>query len=298
MNLRFVEAFYWVATLKSVTRAADKLFLTQSAMSSRISALEQELGVLLLDRRHKQFRLTTAGARFLSYAQQMLELQREIRTVMGSGSDSEPLVIRLGAIESVLHSWLIPWVEKLRKNYPALSLELSVETTPILMEQVSRGTLDVVFAALPASGDGIRAESMESMAMGFFGHREFHKKRKYSGADLVEMDVMTFQRGSQPHVALLDVFRESGFVPRMVHPMSSISAMVQLVQGGFGIATLPKRAIRRLAGFRDLKLLPSELILKPLPLHVSYRTDPLNQAIESIVKSATDYAHAIHKDGA
>ena len=47
MNLRFVEAFYWVASLKSVTRAAEKLFLTQSAMSSRIAALEEELGVLL-----------------------------------------------------------------------------------------------------------------------------------------------------------------------------------------------------------------------------------------------------------
>jgi DNA-binding transcriptional LysR family regulator len=55
MNLRFVEAFYWVASLKSVTRAAEKLFLTQSAMSSRIAALEEELGVLLLDRRDKQF---------------------------------------------------------------------------------------------------------------------------------------------------------------------------------------------------------------------------------------------------
>ena len=41
MNLRFVEAFYWVATLRSVTRAAEKLFLTQSAMSSRIAALEE-----------------------------------------------------------------------------------------------------------------------------------------------------------------------------------------------------------------------------------------------------------------
>lgn len=58
MNLRFVEAFYWVASLKSVTRAAERLFLTQSAMSSRIVALEEELGVLLLDRRDKQFRLT------------------------------------------------------------------------------------------------------------------------------------------------------------------------------------------------------------------------------------------------
>ena len=45
MNLRFVEAFYWVATLKSVTRAAEKRFLTQSAMSSRIATLE-DLGML------------------------------------------------------------------------------------------------------------------------------------------------------------------------------------------------------------------------------------------------------------
>jgi DNA-binding transcriptional LysR family regulator len=85
MNLRFVEAFYWVVTLKSVTRAAEKLFLTQSAMSSRIAALEEELGVLLLDRRDKQFRLTMAGTRFLVYAQRLLELQREAKAEMGSG---------------------------------------------------------------------------------------------------------------------------------------------------------------------------------------------------------------------
>ncbi|TNF57598.1 MAG: LysR family transcriptional regulator [Burkholderiales bacterium] len=298
MNLRFVEAFYWVATLKSVTRAADKLFLTQSAMSSRIAALEQELGVLLLDRRNKQFRLTTAGLRFLTYAQQMLELQREVRSVMGSTPEGEPVVIRLGAIESILHSWLVPWIERLRKDYPALSLELSVEPTPVLIEQISRGTLDIVFAALPASGDGVRAEPMDSMAMGFFGHREIHRKRRYGRGDFSELDVMTFQRGSQPHVALLDVFRNEGVTPRMVHPMSSISAMVQLVQGGFGVATLPKRAIRRLAGMPDLKPLPCDIALKPLPLYVSYRVDPSNQAIESIVKSSTEYASGVHKNGA
>lgn len=60
MNLRFVEAFYWVASLKSISRAADKLFLTQSAMSSRISTLEDELGVLLLDRRELR-RINPAG---------------------------------------------------------------------------------------------------------------------------------------------------------------------------------------------------------------------------------------------
>ena len=140
MNLRFVEAFYWVASLKSVTRAADKLFLTQSAMSSRIAALEEELGVLLLDRRDKQFRLTVAGQRFLTYAQRLLELQREVKAEMGSGTP-QAIVMRIGAIESVLHSWLIPWIEKLRTEHPALELELTVETTPILMEQVRRHRL-------------------------------------------------------------------------------------------------------------------------------------------------------------
>ena len=65
MNLRFVEVFYWVASLKSISRAAEKLFLTQSAMSSRISTLEEELGVLLLDRADKQFKLPAAVASLL-----------------------------------------------------------------------------------------------------------------------------------------------------------------------------------------------------------------------------------------
>ena len=149
MNLRFVEAFYWVASLKSVTRAADKLFLTQSAMSSRISALEEELGVLLLDRRDRQFKLTVAGQRFFTYAQKLLELQREVKAEMGSATP-QSVLMRIGAIESVLHSWLIPWIEKLRLEHPALELELTVETTPILMDQVRRGTQDLVFAAMPA----------------------------------------------------------------------------------------------------------------------------------------------------
>lgn len=107
MNLRFVEAFYWVASLKSISRAAEKLFLTQSAMSSRIATLEEELGILLLDRRDKQFKLTVAGTRFLVYAQRLLDLQREVKAEMGSGAPMA-VAMRIGAIESVLHSWLIP----------------------------------------------------------------------------------------------------------------------------------------------------------------------------------------------
>jgi DNA-binding transcriptional LysR family regulator len=291
MNLRFVEAFYWVASLKSVSRAAEKLYLTQSAMSSRIATLEEELGVLLLDRAGKQFKLTGAGARFLVYAEKLLELQREVKQEMGSG---QPMAVsmRIGAIESVLHSWLIPWLEKLRADHPGLELELTVETTPILVDLIQRGTLDLVFAVLPASSEGVRNQALPAMEMAFVGHPDLHKKRNYRLEDLAEMELLTFQKGSQPHVTLLDLFRVQRLEPKKVHAISSISAMVQLVQGGFGIALLPRAAVDRLAGFARLRPLACDAKLQSLPIHASYRTDPSTKTVETVVQSAVSFARA------
>ena len=289
MNLRFVEAFYWVASLKSISRAAEKLYLTQSAMSSRIATLEDELGILLLDRRDKQFKLTVAGARFFVYAQKLLELQREVKTEMGSGQ-AMAMSMRIGAIESVLHSWLIPWLEKLRADHPGLELELTVETTPILIDQIQRGTLDLVFAVLPASADGVRNQALPSMDMAFVGHPDLHKKRIYKLDELAEMELLTFQKGSQPHVTLLDLFRQHRMEPKKVHAISSISAMVQLVQGGFGVALLPRAAVERLTGFARLKLLTCDAKLQSLPINASYRTDPSSKTVETVVQSAIAFA--------
>lgn len=288
MNLRFVEAFYWVATLKSVTRAAEKLFLTQSAMSSRVATLEEELGVLLLDRRDKQFRLTVAGARFLVYAQRLLELQREVKHEMGSGA-STAVSMRIGAIESVLHSWLIPWIERLRQDFPDLELELSVDTSPILADQVKRGTQDLVFAALPASGEDVRTRALQPMEMGFIGNSRLDRKRRYTLPEIAQREILTFQRGSQPHVMLLDLFRQEGEEPGRIHTISSISAMIQLVQGGLGIATLPLQAVQRIDGYNDLKVLGCDTLLLPLPIHASYRADPTSRIVETVVGSAVAF---------
>lgn len=294
MNLRFVEAFYWVASLKSISRAAEKLFLTQSAMSSRVATLESELGILLLDRRDKQFKLTVAGARFLIYAQKLLELQREVKAEMGSGV-SMAMSMRIGAIESVLHSWLIPWLEKLRADHPGLELELTVETTPILIDQMQRGTLDLVFAVMPVSAEGVRTHALPTMDMAFVGNPDVHKKRNYKFPELAGMELLTFQKGSQPHVTLLDLFRMHRMEPKKMHAISSISAMVQLVQGGFGVALLPRAAFERLAGFARLKQLICDAKLPSLPIHASYRTDPGSKAVETVVQSAIAFAEGRKK---
>ena len=69
--------------------------------------------------------------------------------------------------------------------------------------------------------------------------------------DLAGYDLLTFQRGSHPHVSLLDMLRNARLEPKQVHAMSSISAMTQLAEGGFGVATLPRSAAARHAHTRS-----------------------------------------------
>jgi DNA-binding transcriptional LysR family regulator len=301
MNLRFVEAFYWAVTLKSVTRAAEKLFVTQSALSSRIATLEAELGVLLLDRRDKQFRLTTAGGRFHRHAEKLLNLQREIKAELGGGglsgalngagnSTERALVLRVGAIESVLHSWLMPWVQQLRQAYPLLELALTVETTPVLLDQMKRGAVDLVLAAQAAVGDGINNRALAPMPLVFVGQHARHGRRQHTLAQLAEQhEWLTFQRGSQPHVALLDLCRRSGVAPPRIHTISSISAMVQLVQQGFGVATLPLAALQQVNTSQALCAVRCSAALTPLPLHLSWRDDPSSTVAALVVDTVVAF---------
>ena len=284
MNLRFVEAYYWVVTLKSVTRAAEKLHLTQSAMSSRISALEQELGTLLLDRRDRQFRVTIAGQRFFGHAERLLALQREIKAELGA-SAAEPVLLRLGAYESALHSWLMEWVAQLHASQPGMALELTVETSPVLIDQLARGTIDRAIAALPAAGSGVRSQALPAMPMAFVGHARHHRRRSWTLAELAQQELLTFQRGSQPHVALLDALHRARLAPPRIHTVSSISAMAQLVEDGFGVATLPTAVVQRMRSSRSLKVLACDAVLAPLPAQLSWRIDPSSAAQRPVIDS-------------
>ena len=292
MNQRFVEAFYWVATLKSMTRAAEKLFMTQSAISSRVSALEEELGILLIDRRDRQqFALTNAGMRFLNYAERLMTIHRQLRDELGT-EDAGVHLLRVGAIESVLHTWLIPMLQHLRASHPNLQLELTVEITPVLVEAVKRGNLDLVFAAQSITAPGIRTRLLPAMDMVFVGAKSMKRREPYTLAEIVSNDMMTFQRGSQPHVALLEQLRGEGLEPPRLHTVSSIPAMVHLIESGFGIATLPIIAANSLMRQHEIAILPCETALSPLPVQASYRFDPGSSSLLTVVQDALKYIDA------
>jgi DNA-binding transcriptional LysR family regulator len=153
----------------------------------------------------------------------------------------------------------------------------------MLLDLVQKGALDlIVAAAQPPHADRVHTRALSSMPMVFVGKRSLHKRPKYTLEQLAQYELLTFQRGSQPHEALLGALRTAGIKSARVHAVSSVSAMVRLVAGGFGVAALPLAAIERFVKTEGLRRLPCDTELLSLPIHVSWRPDPTSNVIDAI----------------
>ncbi|WP_347554541.1 LysR family transcriptional regulator [Robbsia sp. KACC 23696] len=159
MNLKFLETFIWVAKLRSFSLAADKLHSTQAAISSRISVLEQELGNKLFTRDPKGVKLTRAGERVLLHAEQVAESMTRLRASLHDEKWAFG-TIRVGAMDSAVHSWFVDFVADVMAHYPNLDIEVTSDTALTLNEQLRRGMLDIVIQT-----DMLRDETIRSMEL-------------------------------------------------------------------------------------------------------------------------------------
>ncbi|WP_413615949.1 LysR family transcriptional regulator [Halomonas cupida] len=149
MDLETLKIFDAVAAELSITRAASRLGRVPSNITTRIQHLEAELGAELFIRMGKRITLSTAGQRFLEYAQRMLALEDEARHVVGGGNSGGTL--RIGSMESTAASRLPAPLASYHQANPTTRLEVNTGPTGQLVEQVRNGQLDCAFVALPAT---------------------------------------------------------------------------------------------------------------------------------------------------
>jgi len=152
VDLRRLEIFLKVAELGSFSRAADALFLTQPTVSEHVRALEDELGVQLLDRLGRGTTPTRAGTLLLGYARRLLALSREARQAIEQfqGRVSGELV--LGG-SNIPGEYVLPaLIGAFRLKYPDVSLSLRIGASRDVQEWVEQGHVEIgVVGAVPSS---------------------------------------------------------------------------------------------------------------------------------------------------
>lgn len=248
MNTRFLETLVMLDRLKSFRQTAEMLCTTQAAVSKRIEALEEELGVLLVDRTQRTLKLTIIGEQVVSQAEQMLALEKQLK--LSVHPDAPPSGrVRIGVIETVVHTWLTPLIQTLGARLPAIEPDITVDTAHNLREQFRSRKFDMLI-----QNDDITdvASTGESTVMPLcrFPIRWIARpavlpkqRRALRLEDLERVPVLTFSRTSGPRQHVQALFAGRGSEPR-VSSFPSVQSIVQLTKGGFGVAAIPPIFVR------------------------------------------------------
>jgi DNA-binding transcriptional LysR family regulator len=292
MNLRFIEAFVWVARLRSFRAASEKLHTTQTAISSRIASLENDFGVRLFERDKRTVTLTHSGEELLKYAEELLATSARMMEAVADRA-SYGGTISIGAIEAVVHAWLPVLLRRLRDAYPKVRVEIHSYMTANLHDELLKGNIDLAFTAESLSNASVENRSICEFQMRWVTSPKACNGNPIAGREILErLPLLTFLRDSKVHRDVVSKLGPACIV--RINPISSIAAMVSLVEGGYGVATLPQACIIRRIESGDLVALDVEPALAPLSIVASVRNrsdSPVPEAAASLaVEAAAAFA--------
>lgn len=289
MRIRNLETFYWVATLGSFRKAADRLNATQPAISARIASLERELGVTVFDRGQKRATLTPDGYRLMSYAERLIDLSGQIDRTFAT-SDLLTGIARLGVSESLASTWFPDFLVSLRTVYPNIAFEMHIDTTVNLGGALAERELDVGFLMGPIANPAMVNISLCTYAMCFAASRDYPLAQDRLDRDaLARLPLITFPRSTRPYVELREYLRSASTVMPQIHCSGSLNVIVQLMKKGLGIGALPRSAIAADLAAGSLVEVETDAPLSDIGFTATYPVAPNATFAAAIANSAVSF---------
>jgi DNA-binding transcriptional LysR family regulator len=238
-----MAAFVELARAGSLRAAADSLHLTEQGVRNRLVSLEGRLGVSLYHKQRGPRRrspLTPEGARFLPHATAFLERARELTGLFSGGAG--PTEVHVAATQYDTLYVMIDAVKSFQRAFPSIRIRLSTRTERDIEEALLREP-DLAFgvAAPYESAADLDYLHMYSLDWGLIAplKHPLLRKRKLSLADLVDVPLMVFERGSTGRQHVLDAFRGAGLNPRIDMEATTTGIMVKMVEAGLGLSIVP-----------------------------------------------------------
>ena len=296
MDLRRLEVFAKVAELRSFSRAAEALGLTQPTVSEHVRALEDELGVALLDRLGRGAAPTRAGSLLLGYARRMLALAREARQALDQfqGRLSGELIVGGSTIPG---EYLLPaLIGRFKTLYPDISVCLLIGSSRQVTEWIEDGRAEVGIVGAPPSPKSLVARELQAdeLVLVVPPAHAWAGKTEVMLAELKAEPLLVRERGSGSREALERALGEvnaalSGF--RIVGEIGSTQAIKQAVRAGVGLALVSKRAVEdecranllHCLKVKDLRVSRAFYLVT----HRDRSRSPLAQAFVELVESDT-----------
>jgi DNA-binding transcriptional LysR family regulator len=288
IDFKAIETFMTVARLASFRKAADHLHTTQPAVSQRIIRLEEEIGARLLERDRRTVRPTPQGRALLEYGERLVRLRSEMLAAVG-GAAAVSGLIRIGASETIVHTWLSQLIRRANEAFPRLSLEIEVDISPRLLERLRDGALDLAFMVGPVSIPEVRSVQIAEYPVNFVASRHIKWSRKVVPLkELASWPIVTFSRGTKPFEIVRDLFANAGHPAARLHASASLATVVKMALEGISIAAIPPVIVADKLRRGSLQLVPCASALPRLRFDAAWRSDSTDTAVPALVAIAAE----------
>jgi DNA-binding transcriptional LysR family regulator len=286
-ELRLVRYFVTVAEERNVTRAAERLHISQPSLSAAIQQLERQLGVELLTRTGRRIEITLAGellrergAQLIASADQVVD---EVRDRAKAGAGRLTLGVSPTARYGIAHRLLVACTAEV----PAVMLYTTEGTTGALLRDLARGRLDLAITFCtpdPPPGVELLLLDEEPAIVHLASGHPLASRCQLKLEDLMDENILVAATDDSTGFSsrVLSAFETAGIRPRTVaDPYPDLG--LQAVREGVGVVIYPRSAFPdELAGSTFVTLEPP----LAMPFHLAYRSQPRTGTVRSVVEVA------------
>lgn len=245
MNLRDLKYLVALADLRHFGKAAEACFVSQPTLSTQIRKLEEELGVVLIERAPRKVMLTAAGQDVVQRARRIVADVDEMKEAARRSHDPASGTLRLGVFPT-LGPYLLPHVvPALREAFPQLELLLVEEKSDVLLQRLRDGQLDAALLALPLHDEQLHAQFLfeEPFVLAAPERHPLAQARGLHIDDLGHETLLLLEDGHCLRDQALDVCRLAGAQEKAGFRATSLETLRQMVAAGVGVTLLPALSV-------------------------------------------------------
>jgi DNA-binding transcriptional LysR family regulator len=257
MDFDQLETFLEVARLSSFSRAAEKRFRTQPAISAQIRGLEEEVGAKLLDRSGGKVSLTAAGKAFQKYAEEALQARKNIITALAEMERVPRGEIVVGANEGTCLHILPEVFADFKKLYPGVAVNINRLESARILEAVIDNSVDFGIVSLPVNDTRLTVVPIhrdELVVIVPPGH-PLSKTKSVTVADAAKYPLL-LPEGGRTRDALEQLFHDRKLKLNISMDLDSSELLKRFVTADLGIGFIPRSNVKQEVGAGTLAVLP------------------------------------------
>lgn len=256
LALHHFETILWIARLGSFRAAAERLNTTQPAISARVREIEAQLQTTLFRREGRGIVLTTRGRQLVRESEPLLaQFDRLLFQIKGHASAAG--VVRIGVGEIAAASCLPVFVEEITHAFPQVTLDIELDLTSRMLENLQSGKADLVFIAGPVSAPGLVTQSIGSVRLAWVAAPEVTLTPQGLVDAIAQQALPVWSVG--PHSPIYFIMerwlQERGIDRPATNRCNNVQTILRIIRKGGGVALLPETMVRESIAAGELALI-------------------------------------------